>query len=63
MATLAARTPAWWMDMSLEVLKKGIFIWGLGFFFSSLFMAVLVGLVAVLVGVDLTLVDNSLGEE
>ena len=65
MATLAARTPAWWMDMSLEVLKKGIFIWGLGFFFFffSLFMSVLVGLVAVLVGVDLTLVDNSLGEE
>ena len=33
------------------------------FFFYSLFMAVLVGLVAVLVGVVLTLVDNSLGEE
>ena len=33
------------------------------FFFFSLFMSVLVGLVAVLVGVDLTLVDNSLGEE
>ena len=65
MATLAARTPAQRMDMSLEVLKKGIFIWGLGFFFFflSLFMSVLVGLVAVLVGVVLTLVDNSLGEE
>ena len=43
--------------------EKGIFIWGLGFFFFNLFMAVFVGLVAVLVRVDLTFVDNSLGEE
>ena len=44
--------------------EKRDFRLGVGFFFFfSLFMAVLVGLVAVLVGVDLTLVDNSLGEE
>ena len=38
--------------------EKGIF-----FFFFNLFMAVFVGLVAVLVRVYLTFVDNSLGEE
>ena len=43
--------------------EKRDFHLGFGFFFSNLFMAVLVGLVVVLVGVDLTLVDNSLGEE
>ena len=42
--------------------EKRDFHLGFGFFFN-LFMAVLVGLVAVLVGVDLILVDNSLGEE
>ena len=44
--------------------EKGIFIWGLGFFFFFQFvMAVFVGLVAVLVRVYLTFFDNSLGEE
>ena len=45
--------------------EKGIFIWVFFFFFLffNLFMTVFVGLMAVLAAVDLTLVDNSLGEE